>query len=87
MAGGTVRQLSRVHDLPVGAALIKIRRAVFVLGASLNGATGDIELSFDNGQVFSFGVAGDGESLAIDQPSRHPSCSISACWPKIQPRR
>ena len=66
MAGGTVQQMSTVHDLPVGSILIKIRRAVFVLGATLSGDAGDLELSFENGQTFSFGVAGDGESLAIE---------------------
>ena len=58
--------MSRVHDLPVGSILIKIRRAVFVRGANISGDTGDLELLFDNGQTFSFGVAGDGESLAIE---------------------
>lgn len=68
MGGGTVLQLSKVHDLPVGSALTGIRRRVFVLGAELSGGDGDLELSFEGGRTFSFGVAGDGESLAI-QPN------------------
>jgi hypothetical protein len=63
--------LSRVRDLPVGSTLAKIRRAVFVLGGDLAGDGGDLELSFENGQTFSFGVAGNGESLAIE-PNRWP---------------
>src|SRR6516162_3600222 len=66
MVGGTVQRLSTVHDIPVGARLRRLRRALFVLGADLAGDSGDLELSFDNGQVFSFGVAGNGESLAIE---------------------
>jgi hypothetical protein len=66
MVGGTVQKVSKVHGIPVGARLAKVRRAVFVLGSDLSGNIGDLELSFDNGQVFSLGVAGDGESLAIE---------------------
>lgn len=64
--GGMVQQLSTVHDIPDGSRLGRLRRAVFVQGADLDGTVGDLELSFENGRVFTFGVAGDGESLAIE---------------------
>jgi len=66
MVGGTVRQLSLPSEFPIGSRLSKIRRALFVHGADLDGSVGELELSFDNGQVFSVGVAGNGESLAIE---------------------
>lgn len=51
-------------SIQTGPTLTRIRRAVFVLGADLS-TGGSLELSFDDGQTFHLGVAGNGESLEI----------------------
>jgi hypothetical protein len=55
-----------VPEIPTGARLAGIRRAVFVSGADVDGATGSLELSFDHGQTLCFHVAGNGESISVE---------------------
>jgi hypothetical protein len=54
------------RGFPVGARVTRVRRILFVHGATVDGATGPVEVSFDDGSVALFEVVGGGDTLGVE---------------------